>query len=54
MDIKELAMRKHEEWGGKIEIKPRTTAGSKEALSIAYTPGVAEPCLAIQRDPSLS
>ncbi len=54
MDIKELAMKKHEEWGGKIEIKPRTTAGSKEALSIAYTPGVAEPCLAIQKDVNLS
>lgn len=54
MDIKELAMQKHAEWKGKIEIKPRTTAASKEALSIAYTPGVAEPCLAIQKDPSLS
>ena len=54
MDIKELAMKKHEEWGGKIEIAPRTTAKSKEALSIAYTPGVAEPCLAIQKDVNLS
>ncbi len=54
MDIKELAMQKHAEWRGKIEIKPRTTAGTKEALSLAYTPGVAEPCLAIQKDPSLS
>ncbi len=50
MDIKELAMKKHEEWGGKIEIKSSTTAESKEALSIAYTPGVAEPCLGIQKD----
>ncbi len=54
MDIKELAMKKHEEWAGKIEIKPRTTAQSKEELSIAYTPGVAEPCLAIQKDVNLS
>ena len=54
MDIKELAMKKHEEWAGKIEIKPRTTAQSKEALSLAYTPGVAEPCLAIQKDVNLS
>ena len=54
MDIKELAMKEHEKWGGKIEIKPRTTAKSKEALSIAYTPGVAEPCLAIQKDVNLS
>ena len=54
MDIKELAMQEHEKWAGKIEIKPRTTAKSKEALSIAYTPGVAEPCLAIQKDVDLS
>ena len=54
MDIKQLAMEKHAEWKGKIEIKPRTTAGTKEALSLAYTPGVAEPCLAIQKDPDLS
>jgi len=54
MDIKELAMKKHAEWAGKIEIKPRTTAQSKEALSLAYTPGVAEPCLAIQKDVNLS
>ena len=50
MDIKELAMQKHAEWQGKIEIAPRTTAKSKEALSIAYTPGVAEPCLQISKD----
>ena len=50
MDIKQIAMEKHAEWKGKIEIKPRTTAKSKEALSIAYTPGVAEPCLAISKD----
>ncbi|MBE6565095.1 MAG: NAD-dependent malic enzyme [Ruminococcaceae bacterium] len=54
MDIKELAMQKHAEWAGKIEITPRTTAKSKEALSIAYTPGVAEPCLAISADVSKS
>ncbi len=54
MDIKELAMQKHAEWKGKIEIKTRTTASTKEALSLAYTPGVAEPCLAIQKDPNLS
>ena len=47
-------MQKHAEWQGKIEIKTRTTANSKEALSIAYTPGVAEPCLAIQKDVNLS
>jgi len=54
MDIKELAIQKHAEWAGKIEITPRTTAKSKEALSIAYTPGVAEPCLEISKDVSKS
>lgn len=54
MDIKELAMEKHSEWRGKFEIKPRCEANTKEALSIAYTPGVAAPCLAIQKDVELS
>ena len=54
MDVKELAMQKHAQWRGKIEIKTRTSADSKEALSLAYTPGVAEPCLAIQKDVNLS
>ncbi len=54
MDIKELAMEKHAEWKGKFEIKPRCEADTKEALSIAYTPGVAAPCLAIQKDVELS
>ncbi len=54
MDFKEFALKEHEKWAGKIEIKPRTTAKTKEALSIAYTPGVAEPCLAIQKDVNLS
>ncbi|MBQ8331186.1 MAG: NADP-dependent malic enzyme [Clostridia bacterium] len=40
----------HYRWKGKIEIASRTTADTKEALSLAYTPGVAQPCLEIQRD----
>ncbi|MBR4054354.1 MAG: NADP-dependent malic enzyme [Clostridia bacterium] len=40
----------HYRWKGKIEIASRTTADTREALSLAYTPGVAQPCLEIQRD----
>lgn len=54
MTVKELAMQKHEEWQGKIEIKVRAEVKNKDDLSIAYTPGVAEPCLAIQKDVDLS
>lgn len=50
MDMKELALKKHEEWHGKIEVIPRVEIKTREELSIAYTPGVAEPCLAIQQD----
>jgi malate dehydrogenase (oxaloacetate-decarboxylating) len=44
----------HREWQGKIEVTARAAVDTKEALSVAYTPGVAEPCLAIQREPALS
>ena len=54
MDNKELAMQKHLEWQGKIEVVARAPITSREELAVAYTPGVAEPCLAIQRDPALS
>lgn len=54
MDIKKLALDKHYEWAGKIEVVSRVPVTNGEELSCAYTPGVAEPCLAIQRDPSLS
>lgn len=54
MDIKELALKKHYEWAGKLEIKSRAKVQSSEELSIAYTPGVAEPCLEIQKDYSKS
>jgi len=54
MDYKEIAMKKHAEWRGKIEIALRADVDTAEALSVAYTPGVAEPCLAIQQNPELS
>ena len=50
MDIKEKALQQHYEWAGKIEVTSRTPVKNKEQLSIAYTPGVAEPCLAIKDD----
>ncbi len=54
MTLKEEAMNKHYEWAGKIEVTARAKVDSKEKLSIAYTPGVAEPCLAIRDDVSKS
>ena len=50
MDIKEKALKKHYEWNGKIEVISRTKVEDSEDLSIAYTPGVAEPCLEIEKD----
>ena len=50
MDVKEIALKKHYEWKGKIEVTARAAVDSSEALSVAYTPGVAQPCLAIQKD----
>lgn len=54
MNIKEESLKKHYEWAGKLEIKSRTQVKTKEDLSLAYTPGVAEPCLAIRDDYSKS
>ncbi|MCR4739710.1 MAG: NAD-dependent malic enzyme [Lachnospiraceae bacterium] len=54
MDKKELALKKHEEWKGKLEIKTRAELNDMNDLSIAYTPGVAEPCLRISEDTDLS
>ncbi len=54
MDIKEKALKMHEEWAGKIELKSRASVSCAEDLAIAYTPGVAEPCLRISKDPELS
>ena len=50
MDIKAEALKKHYEWAGKLEITPRTAVRDRESLSLAYTPGVAEPCMAIHHD----
>ena len=50
MDIKEKALKKHYEWNGKIEVISRTKVENAEDLSVAYTPGVAEPCLEIEKD----
>lgn len=54
MDIRQESLKKHAEWGGKIEIVTRCPIHNREDLSLAYTPGVAEPCLEIQRHPEKS
>ena len=51
MTLKEEALAKHYEWKGKIEVISRTPIKNREQLSLAYTPGVAEPCLEIAKDP---
>lgn len=50
MNYREESLKQHEIWKGKIEVKARVEVDSREKLSLAYTPGVAEPCLAIQQD----
>ena len=50
MDIKQESLKKHYEWQGKIEVVSRTTVTDSKALSLAYTPGVAEPCLEIKNN----
>ena len=50
MDYAKESLKLHYEWHGKIEIKTRAKACDKESLSLAYTPGVAQPCLEIQKD----
>ena len=50
MDYQKESLRLHELWQGKIEITPRAPAGNRDELSLAYTPGVAQPCLEIQKD----
>lgn len=54
MDIKEEALKKHYEWQGKLEVVSRAKIETKEDLSLAYTPGVAQPCLEIAENPELS
>lgn len=50
MDYAKESLKKHEEWNGKIEVICRAPLNTKDDLSLAYTPGVAEPCLEIQKD----
>ncbi len=50
MDIRQESLQKHYEWKGKFEIASRAKVSNKEELSLAYTPGVAEPCLEINKD----
>ena len=50
MDYAAESLKKHYEWHGKIEIVPRARLETRDDLSLAYTPGVAQPCLEIQKD----
>ena len=54
MDYAKESLRLHGEWKGKIEVVATVPANDKESLSLAYTPGVAQPCLEIQKDPEKS
>ena len=54
MDYAKASLAKHYEWKGKLEVVPRAPVDSSDALSLAYTPGVAAPCLEIQKDVSKS
>ena len=50
MDYAKESLRLHAEWGGKIEVVCTVPCKTKDDLSLAYTPGVAQPCLEIQKD----
>lgn len=52
MDYMKESLKKHYEWKGKLEVSSRVRADSREALSLAYTPGVAAPCLEIKDSPA--
>ena len=54
MDIRQESLKKHYEWKGKIEVISRAPIEDRHDLSLAYTPGVAEPCLEIQKNPEKS
>lgn len=54
MDIRQKALEAHEKWHGKIEVVSRAEIKTREDLSVAYTPGVAEPCLKIAENPDLA
>ena len=47
MDIRKESLKKHYEWNGKIEVVAKAKVNNSEDLSLAYTPGVAQPCLEI-------
>ena len=51
MTVNEQALKLHEEWNGKLTTESKCRVASKEALALAYTPGVAEPCKVIAKDP---
>ena len=53
-DVKQKALEMHEKWQGKIEVISRAKIETREDLSVAYTPGVAQPCLEIEKDPELA
>lgn len=54
MDVMEKSLEMHRKWAGKIEVCSRTKINNAQDLTLAYTPGVAKPCLEIQKDPDLS
>jgi len=54
MDVMQESLKLHEQWKGKIEVVSTVPVDTKEALTLAYTPGVAQPCLEIQKDVSKS
>ena len=54
MDYAKLAIQKHLQWHGKLSVEPKMKVDTAHALSLAYTPGVAAPCLEIQKDPAKS
>ena len=54
MDYAKESLKKHAQWGGKIEVVSKVPCATREDLSLAYTPGVAQPCLEIQKDISKS
>jgi malate dehydrogenase (oxaloacetate-decarboxylating) len=54
MNFGERSVELHKKYGGKLEVKPVIKVETRDDLSIAYTPGVAEPCLAIAKDPALA
>ena len=50
MDYRKESLKLHEQWKGKLEVTARAKVNDKDSLSLAYTPGVAQPCLEIEKD----